>query len=79
MSGGQLVKTMILNRLGLVSSPLYLFGNFFEGKATEHLIGEVVKAEYLKNDREGASSRHTVQGRTQSNICFHCYRSYEKV
>ncbi|NER34669.1 MAG: DUF4277 domain-containing protein [Oscillatoria sp. SIO1A7] len=36
-----------------MSSPLYLFGKFFEGKATEHLIGEGVKAEYLNDDRLG--------------------------
>jgi transposase len=39
VSPGQAVKAMILNGLGLVSSPLYLFSKFFEGKATEHLIG----------------------------------------
>ena len=44
---------MIINGLGLVSSPLYLFSRFFEGKATEHLLGEGVKAEYLNDDRLG--------------------------
>ena len=34
ISAGQVVKGMILNGLGLVSSPLYLFSRFFEGKAT---------------------------------------------
>ncbi|NEP81798.1 MAG: DUF4277 domain-containing protein, partial [Okeania sp. SIO3B3] len=29
-----------MNGLGLVSSPLYLFNRFFEGKAIEHLIGK---------------------------------------
>ena len=53
VSAGQAIKAMILNGLGLVSSPLYLFGKFFEGKATEHLIGEGVKAEYLNDDRLG--------------------------
>ena len=37
ISAGQVVKGMILNGLGLVSSPLYLFSRFFEGKATQHL------------------------------------------
>jgi transposase len=36
----EVVKGMILNGLGLVSSPLYLFSRFFEGKATEHLLGK---------------------------------------
>lgn len=44
---------MILNGLGLVSSPLYLFSKFFEGKATEHLIGKGIKSEYLNDDRLG--------------------------
>ncbi|MDJ1184885.1 DUF4277 domain-containing protein, partial [Roseofilum casamattae] len=38
ISAGQVVKGMILNGLGLVSSPLYLFSKFFQGKAIEHLI-----------------------------------------
>ena len=57
MSAGQAIKAMILNGLGLVSSPLYLFGNFFEGKATEHLIGEGVKAEYRSGRPLGKNSR----------------------
>ena len=39
VSTGEAVKAMILNGLGFVSAPLYLFGQFFEGKATEHLLG----------------------------------------
>jgi len=53
ISAGQVVKGMILNGLGLVSSPLYLFSRFFEGKATEHLLGKGIKAEYLNDDRLG--------------------------
>lgn len=53
VSAGKVVKAMIINALGLVSSPLYLFGKFFEGKAIEHLIGEGVKASYLNDDRLG--------------------------
>jgi transposase len=33
ISAGQVVKAMILNGLGLVSAPLYLFSQYFEGKA----------------------------------------------
>jgi transposase len=51
VSPGHAVKAMILNGLGLVSAPLYLFSKFFEGKATEHLIGEGIKAEHLNDDR----------------------------
>lgn len=53
ISAGQVVKGMILNGLGLVSSPLYLFSRFFSGKATEHLLGEGINAEYLNDDRLG--------------------------
>lgn len=38
VSPGQAVKAMILNGLGFVSAPLYLFEQFFVGKATEHLL-----------------------------------------
>ena len=40
ISTGQVVKAMILNGLGFVSAPLYLFSEFFVGKATEHLLGQ---------------------------------------
>ena len=50
---GSLVKAMILNGLGFVSAPLYLFSEFFVGKATEHLLGEGIKPEHLNDDRMG--------------------------
>jgi transposase len=50
---GQAVKAMILNGLGLVSAPLYLFEKFFVGKATEHLLGEGISPEHLNDDRLG--------------------------
>jgi transposase len=53
ISPGVVVKAMILNGLGLVSAPLYLFEQFFVGKATEHLLGAGVLAEYLNDDRLG--------------------------
>ena len=34
VSPGQVVKAIILNGLGLVSAPLYLFSRFFEKKPT---------------------------------------------
>lgn len=43
ISAGQVVKAMILNGLGFVSAPLYLFEKFFVGKATEHLLGEGIR------------------------------------
>jgi transposase len=53
ISPGLAVKAMILNGLGLVSAPLYLFEKFFVGKATEHLLGEGVLPEHLNDDRLG--------------------------
>lgn len=46
----QVLKAMILNGLGFVSAPLYLFSEFFEGKPIEHLLGPGIKAEYLNDD-----------------------------
>ena len=53
ISPGHVVKAMILNGLGFVSSPLYMFPEFFENKACEYLIGKGVKAEYLNDDKLG--------------------------
>lgn len=53
ISSGHVVKAMILNGLGFVSAPLYMFSKFFENQACEHLIGEGVKPEYLNDDKLG--------------------------
>lgn len=53
VSAGQVVKAMIINCMGFLTAPLYLFSEFFAGIATEHLIGEGVKAEYLNDSRLG--------------------------
>jgi transposase len=50
---GEVVKAIILNGLGFVSQPLYLFSNFFQSKAVEHLLGKGVKAEDLNDDKLG--------------------------
>jgi hypothetical protein len=58
VSLGQVLKAMILNALGFVlalrqssgTTPLYMFEQFFIGKATEHLIGVGVKPEHLNDD-----------------------------
>lgn len=51
VSSGRVVKAMILNGLGFVSAPMYLFSRFFEGKPTEHLLGEGIKPEHLNDDK----------------------------
>src|SRR5215218_7596632 len=53
VSPGQVLKAMILNGLGFVSAPLYLFEEFFVGKATEHLISPGIRPEHLNDDRLG--------------------------
>ena len=53
ISSGHVVKAMILNGLGFVSAPLYMFSKFFENRACEYLIGEGVKPEYLNDDKLG--------------------------
>lgn len=47
---GLAVKAMIINGLGMFGAPLYLFEKFFEGKATEHLLGEGILPEHLNDD-----------------------------
>lgn len=51
ITSGQVVKAMILNSLGFVSAPMYLFSCFFEGKPTEHLLGEGIRPEHLNDDK----------------------------
>ncbi len=53
MNVGEVVKAIILNGLGFVSKPLYLFSHFFEDKAIEHLLGSGIKAEELNDDKLG--------------------------
>ena len=53
VSAGHVVKALILNCLGFLTAPLYLFSQFFVGKATEHLIGEGIKPEQLNDSRIG--------------------------
>lgn len=53
LSSGQVLKAMILNGLGFVSAPMYLFEEFFTGKATGHLLGEGIEPSHLNDDRLG--------------------------
>ena len=48
VNSGEIVKAIILNGLGFVSQPLYLFPNFFEEQAISHLLGEGIKAKHFK-------------------------------
>lgn len=53
VSPGQVMKAMILNGLGFLSAPLYIFEEFFVVQATSHLIGKGILPEHLNDDRLG--------------------------
>ena len=53
LNNGIIVKSIILNALGFVSRPLYLFTQFFNDKATEHLFREGIVAEDFNDDKIG--------------------------
>ncbi len=53
ITSGQIVKAIILNGLGFVSKPLYLFSQFFEDKAIEELLGQGIKSQYINDDKIG--------------------------
>jgi transposase len=63
---GELVKAIILNGLGFVSRPLYLFPQFFKDKAIEYLLGSGIKAEDLNDDKIG-------------RVMDNCLRSSKKI
>jgi Transposase len=50
---GQVIKALILNGLGMVSRPLYLFSQFFEDKAIEKLNRTGINSEYLNDETLG--------------------------
>ncbi|GIW36312.1 MAG: hypothetical protein KatS3mg073_0457 [Meiothermus sp.] len=53
VSTGMALKAAILNALGFLTSPLYLFSHYWEGKPTEWLLGEGITPELLNDDRMG--------------------------
>ncbi len=53
LSSGIIVKSIILNAMGFVSRPLYLFPQFLNDKATEHLFGEGILPEDFNEDKIG--------------------------
>ena len=53
VSSGEIVKAIILNGLGFVSQPLYLFPQFFEDKGTEHILGQGILPEHLNEHKIG--------------------------
>ena len=53
IASGILVKAILINGLGFVSRPLYLFSQFFDDKAIKILLGENVESDYLNDDKIG--------------------------
>jgi transposase len=53
IAAGIMVKAILINGLGFVSRPLYLFNQFFDDKAIEILLGEDVKRDYINDDKIG--------------------------
>ncbi len=53
LNSGIIVKSIISNAMGFVSRPLYLFPQFFNDKATEHLFGEGILPEDFNDDKIG--------------------------
>lgn len=53
ISAGTIVKAIIINGLGFVSRPLYLFSNFFEDKAIQKLLGEEIETNHINDDKIG--------------------------
>ncbi len=53
ITAGILVKAILINGLGFVSRPLYLFNQFFDDKGIKILLGEDVENDYLNDDKTG--------------------------
>ncbi|MHC5822015.1 MAG: IS1634 family transposase [Nostoc sp.] len=53
ITAGILVKAILINGLGFVSRPLYLFNQFFDDKGIKILLGEDVENDYLNDDKIG--------------------------
>ncbi len=66
---GILVKAILINGLGFVSRPLYLFSQFFDDKGIEILLGEDVKSDYLNDDKIGRVMDKLYRFRSFSSLC----------
>lgn len=53
VSSGVIIKAIIINGLGFLSRPLYLFPQFFSDKTTAHLLGKGIEADNLNDDKIG--------------------------
>ncbi len=77
---GEAVEAMVLNALGFVSKPLYLFPEFMRTKPVEILIGEHLKPEDFNDDVLGRSLERLYKAGTEEvflQVAINAYRKYE--
>jgi transposase len=67
ISSGTVVKAILINGLGFVSRPLYLFSQFFEDKGIENLLGCGVKSNYINDDKKSEGISSVGRDRRDSN------------
>ena len=67
VSAGTIVKAIILNGLGYMSKPLYLFPEFFRDKPVEKLLGKGIKAEEIMDEQELSSEEMLKQYKNQQS------------
>jgi predicted RNA binding protein YcfA (HicA-like mRNA interferase family) len=67
-------KAIILNGLGFVSRPLYLFPDFFQDKPIEHLIKEGIKALMLQVEVAWHKRKSELKAMTARNSHFYLWK-----
>lgn len=72
VSAGKIVKAILLNYLGFVTQPLYLFCQFFQDKPIEHLLGIGIKAEELNDDKIGRVMDKLFNNSQWYNLFINC-------
>lgn len=81
ISAGTIVKAIILNGLGYMSQPLYLFPEFFRDKPVEKLLGNGIKAEEINDDKIGrvmdALYPHIINDKFWTEITLNTLKKYE--
>jgi hypothetical protein len=54
---GEIVKAIIINRLGFVWRPLFLFPQLFQEKAIEYLLGSGIETEDVEDLNDDTINR----------------------
>ena len=81
VSAGTIIKAIILNGLGYMSQPLYLFPEFFRDKPVEKLLGNGIKAEEINDDKIGrvmdALYQHIIDDKFWTQIALNTLKKQE--